>query len=99
ARVNRPNCLFLVHPPLTSSFNNLHGPGRTPKLLKRQVKHNKTSLIVRELCIGDGTAPSLGVHVMRSRCSLVPYVSKVSQAAGPCQRTTIRTRQMLLTIA
>ena len=35
--------------------NNLHGPGRTPKLLQGHVRHNKTSLIVPELCIGgDG---------------------------------------------
>ncbi len=34
-----------------SIINNLHGTGRSCKLLKRQREHNKVGLIVHELCM------------------------------------------------
>jgi hypothetical protein len=43
--------LYRVKHCLTNTFNNIHGTGRKRKPLKRQIDHNKTFLIVHELCM------------------------------------------------
>ena len=37
----------------TSSFNDFHDTGRKTKSLETQAEHNKTSLIVHELCLAS----------------------------------------------
>ena len=43
--------LYRVNLLVPSIINNLHGTGRSCKLLKRQIEHNKVGLIVHELCM------------------------------------------------
>jgi len=48
--------LYRVNQSQTFTHKNLHGTSRFRKSLKTQVDHNKTSLIVHELCM-DGLCP------------------------------------------